>query len=245
MQKTSKLFETSIIQHRHSGRAAALSTQESAVPSVALVDNRLLSRECVAHTLKVKFDERLDIRAYATFEELMTCDPDSVDIIVFYIHEDCETAVRAILEQVKDAAFRLLVITDESVSELASFVREALRGGVSGFISTTQTGAATLHSAIDFVLSGGAFVPPELFFDGQRGTARGAARPEPSRGLTRRQDEVLTKLKEGKPNKIIAFELGMSESTVKVHLHNIMRKLGVTNRTQAVALSQAQGLSAT
>jgi DNA-binding NarL/FixJ family response regulator len=45
---------------------------------------------------------------------------------------------------------------------------------------------------------------------------------------------VLAQLDRGKANKLIAFELGMSESTVKVHVRNIMRKLSATNRTQAV-----------
>jgi DNA-binding NarL/FixJ family response regulator len=52
--------------------------------------------------------------------------------------------------------------------------------------------------------------------------------------LTSRQINVLARLRQGKANKIIAHELQMSESTVKVHVRNIMRKMGATNRTQAV-----------
>ncbi|MCB8878413.1 response regulator transcription factor [Acidisoma silvae] len=52
--------------------------------------------------------------------------------------------------------------------------------------------------------------------------------------LTRRQSEVFACIKQGKPNKTIAYELGMSESTVKVHVRNIMQNLGATNRTHAV-----------
>ena len=51
--------------------------------------------------------------------------------------------------------------------------------------------------------------------------------------LTTRQIAVLSHLQQGKANKIIAHELRMSESTVKVHVRNIMRKMGATNRTQA------------
>jgi DNA-binding NarL/FixJ family response regulator len=57
-------------------------------------------------------------------------------------------------------------------------------------------------------------------------------------GLTRRQAEVFAKLQQGKPNKVIAYELGMSESTVKVHLRSLMRTIGATNRTQAVFMGQ-------
>jgi DNA-binding NarL/FixJ family response regulator len=56
----------------------------------------------------------------------------------------------------------------------------------------------------------------------------------PSKGiLTIREEEVLKSLRAGRQNKIIAYELGISESTVKVHLRNIMKKLKVSNRTQA------------
>ena len=51
--------------------------------------------------------------------------------------------------------------------------------------------------------------------------------------LTPRQSEVLERLGEGKPNKVIARDLNMTEATVKVHVRQIMRKFGVTNRTQA------------
>ncbi len=52
--------------------------------------------------------------------------------------------------------------------------------------------------------------------------------------LTPRQLEVLDRLRQGKPNKLIARDLNMTEATVKVHVRQIMRKLGATNRTQAV-----------
>jgi DNA-binding NarL/FixJ family response regulator len=55
---------------------------------------------------------------------------------------------------------------------------------------------------------------------------------EPHR-LTHRETEVLALVRQGKANKTIAYELGMSGSTVKVHVRHIMRKMGATNRTQA------------
>ena len=50
--------------------------------------------------------------------------------------------------------------------------------------------------------------------------------------LTPRQAEVLALLRQGKPNKVIAYELSMCEGTVKVHVRNIMRRFKATNRTQ-------------
>ena len=53
------------------------------------------------------------------------------------------------------------------------------------------------------------------------------------RGLTTRQQEVLERLRQGESNKLIGRQLKLRESTVKVHIRQIMRKLGATNRTQA------------
>ncbi len=58
---------------------------------------------------------------------------------------------------------------------------------------------------------------------------------EPSDPLTERERQILSRLREGNPNKITAFELGVSEATVKFHLRNIYRKLNARNRTQALA----------
>ena len=58
--------------------------------------------------------------------------------------------------------------------------------------------------------------------------------------MTDRQHLVLEALREGKPNKAIAFELKIHESTVKVHVRNIMKKLGARNRTQVAYLASTQ-----
>ena len=86
-------------------------------------------------------------------------------------------------------------------------------------------------SALAMVAAGGTFVPREvLFFEA---AVKPSATQEPRRAgrLTAREQEVLQLLKQGKPNKLIAYELHLSESTVKVHIRNTMRKVGSTNRT--------------
>jgi len=62
----------------------------------------------------------------------------------------------------------------------------------------------------------------------------GSVRTPADVGLTERQSEVLALLIQGKPNKLICRELGLAESTVKVHVTAILRALGVANRTLAV-----------
>jgi DNA-binding NarL/FixJ family response regulator len=93
-------------------------------------------------------------------------------------------------------------------------------------------------AAIRFVKAGGTFAPLDQLLTNR--PDRGPAPPEitPRNSLTSRQMAVLSLLQQGKANKIIAYELAMSESTVKVHVRNIMRKMGATNRTQVAYKAQ-------
>jgi len=138
----------------------------------------------------------------------------------------------------------LIVLADR---EEAGAALDAFRIGVRGYIPTT-VGLSVALEAIRLVGAGGTFIPTSFL---QRMMLEQSSSPEPQMagaerpsceddrlsGLTPRQLAVLKCLREGKANKIIAYELGMRESTVKVHVRNILKKLGATNRTQAVYLT--------
>lgn len=84
------------------------------------------------------------------------------------------------------------------------------------------------------VLSGGCFVPSDLLQQGAVPEDADAPRTDHLQELlTPRECEVLGLVAEGKRNKTIAYELGLSEHTVKLHLHHVITKIIVTNRTQA------------
>jgi DNA-binding NarL/FixJ family response regulator len=68
------------------------------------------------------------------------------------------------------------------------------------------------------------------------------AAPDPLAGLSPREREVFGLLLEGLPNKLIARQLGISEKTVKSHLTNVFRALGVTDRVQAVLWAERHGV---
>jgi DNA-binding NarL/FixJ family response regulator len=112
-------------------------------------------------------------------------------------------------------------------------VAGALRAGARGYLPTTLDRAAATE-AIRFVLAGGTFVPAGVIAEGAPGT--GAARTAPR--LSPRELEVAGRLREGKPNKVIARELSISESTVKVFVRRILAKLGAANRTEAAFLAE-------
>lgn len=113
--------------------------------------------------------------------------------------------------------------------------RTILRSGAKGFLPV-NLGLKVLVAALERVRGGGTFVPLALSHPDSAETA--SREPGlPWQALTRRQRDVLALISEGKSNKLIADALGMSESTVKAHVKQIIRRLHVTNRTQAALLA--------
>ncbi len=119
-----------------------------------------------------------------------------------------------------------------SGSEDPALMRALLMLGVQGFIPKAYSPDVML-SAVRLVLSGGVYVPPMLLLE------PAASLEERLRKLlTERQIDVLRSLSQGKPNKVIARDLGISEGTVKIHLAAIFRALNVRNRVEAVVASR-------
>lgn len=144
-----------------------------------------------------------------------------------------------------------------SGSEDPHLVHKTLERGVSGFIPKISD-HDTMIKALDLVLSGGIYIPPEISnipvsADDTVGTnpwdhplsqraLSSNARAVLSK-LTRRQQQVLRLLVKGKTNKDISRDLKVSENTIKVHVTAILKVLQVANRTQALLVAQKLGLS--
>lgn len=118
---------------------------------------------------------------------------------------------------------------------------ELLREGIKGYIPATLSPLVTIE-ALRLVCAGETFIPSELLRyttdESHYGTPASDVDCVLPRDLTARQIAVLRLLRRGKPNKIIAAELDISESTVKVYVRQIMKKLGAINRTHACYLLQ-------
>lgn len=117
-----------------------------------------------------------------------------------------------------------------SASEDAPVVRHALGLGAAGFIPKSSS-LPQMVEAITAILAGDSWAPdvPEADDDLAGRVA----------SLTPSQLRILEGLKAGRLNKQIAFDLGVSEATIKAHLTSVFRKLGVHNRTQAVILAKS------
>ena len=152
-------------------------------------------------------------------------------------------ATRRILETYGDEAPRVLVLTTYDNDE---YVVEALRAGASGFL-LKDTPAEDLVDAVRVVHRGEAVVAPSVTkrlldrFAKHLPTTRAeapAAHPE----LTEREDDVFRLLARGLSNAEIAATLVVSETTVKTHVSNLLTKLGLRDRVQAVVYAYENGL---
>jgi DNA-binding NarL/FixJ family response regulator len=119
-----------------------------------------------------------------------------------------------------------------SANDDPAVIRRCMDFGASGFIPKTL-GIEPIRDAIARVLNGGVWTPPDVDLNATA-DAETAALMARLTALTPQQVRVLMMLSEGLLNKQIAYELGVSEATVKAHVSAILQKLGVESRTQAV-----------
>jgi DNA-binding NarL/FixJ family response regulator len=220
--------------HRRSRPASV----RKAVISMGVIDEKSVTRECITRCLQA-LDERLDIVAFATCDDCLR-HMESHDLVLYHVHEDMSTWN---VNSQKLIAFKKLlnivpVIVLSDIESPDSLI-EMFENGARGFIPTDNTTLEQIIEIIGLVKVGGIFVPlSSLSSRGTKGQGV-TARPVSSDQFTRSELAVLDRLKLGKANKIIAHELGLSESTVKVHIGRIMKKLKATNRTQVVCRAYA------
>jgi two-component system, NarL family, response regulator LiaR len=130
---------------------------------------------------------------------------------------------------------------------LTSFLEDerllpAIEAGASGYL-LKDAAPSELARAIRAAHAGEAVIDPTVAARLVRALSdRTAPQPDRTTALTKRELEVLALIGQGRSNKRIAFELGISEKTVKAHVGHVLAKLGVSDRTQAALLAVRQGL---
>ena len=144
---------------------------------------------------------------------------------------DGPEATRRIRELSPDA--RILVLTTYATDE---FIFKALRAGAQGYL-LKDASANELLGAIHSVHDGQTLLAPAVAARLVMGVSAGG-----QESLTPRELEVLTLIGQGRSNGEIAAMLAIAPRTAKVHVQNILSKLGATNRTEAVSLAVKQRL---
>ena len=204
---------------------------------ILIADDHALFREGMRHVLAQLQREVVVIEAgnYAEVLNQATAH-DDIGLVLLDLNmpdKDGFAALDNLSQQ-----YPALPIVVLSASENRADMQRALDRGAMGFIQKSAT-APVMLSALRLVLSGGIYVPPALV-RGDDATSERTAGGD--LGLTPRQLDVLARVIEGEPNKVIAAELGLSEATVKAHVSATFKALGVTNRTQAVRAVERLGI---
>lgn len=143
-------------------------------------------------------------------------------------------ALHILRERADGAAIMVLSGTEDM-----ELVRACIEAGAMGFVHKSAD-SRTMLAAVRQVLGGVAYLPPT--FEPGAPVPGAAAAAVDTVELTPRQREVLARLIKGKPNKAIARELGINETTVKSHVTGVLQALGVSNRTEAVYAVRKLGI---
>lgn len=124
-----------------------------------------------------------------------------------------------------------------SAHEEAEIIRNCLAYNASGYIIKSSS-PAQIKEAINTILKGDIYIPPNIIIDDNDGTSAGPSASEKINSLTPSQLKVLIEMGKGKLNKQIAYDLNITEATVKAHITSVFKKLQINNRTQAVLFAQ-------
>jgi DNA-binding NarL/FixJ family response regulator len=205
---------------------------------IAIIDERVLFRDCLARCLKLAND--YEIATFSSVDDFIGASTSFATAIVILAMPRSAGAEEGGVDN--DRMRRLwgqtptiLMSNNESTEDILA----ALDYGVRGILPADVTFDIAIE-AIRLVQAGGTFVPRSVLMQ----TRNAPKCMEPYGGVfTSREVAIVDGLRKGKSNKTIAFDLSISESTVKVHLRNIMNKLRATNRTQVAMLTNRDDAS--
>lgn len=190
--------------------------------AILIVDDHPLFREAIETVLEgLSGDLTLDhaISLAATMKRL--AGPQRYDLVMLDLDlSDC-SALEGLAEIRANYPNQAIVVV--SATETRSVMERCLTFGARGFIPKSSP-ISDIREAISVILEGERWLPRSANLEIEK----------PALPLTPTQTRILNGVMHGKLNKQIAFDIGITEATVKAHMTDIFRRLGVSNRTQAV-----------
>lgn len=203
---------------------------------VVLIEKRTLVRDCLTQCLQQQCDG--SVVAHPTVERWFESgDTRPVSLVILSTSSKhgeggCDEELSA-LSQLPSGVPVTVLSDAESLDEIV----DALDQGARGYIPTSLSLKVAIE-AIRLVSAGGIYVPASSLMAAKRTPEESSNSQRYFNGIfTARQAAVVEALRRGKANKIIAYELNMCESTVKVHVRTIMKKLKAKNRTEVAFLA--------
>ncbi len=208
-----------------------MTTSTSEPIRIMIVDDHTMVRRGLATILKVFDDLQLVGEAESGESAIQLCSEVLPDVILMDMSlpgMDGATATRAIRKKLPQT--QIIVLTSFKAGNL---IKQALEAGAIGYL-LKDVSADDLAQAIRSAHAGHATLSPEA---AQSLVETANLPPPPGLDLTEREREVLALMIEGLNNTQIAGRLTVSPSTIKSHVSNILSKLGVASRTEAVTLA--------
>lgn len=200
--------------------------------SVVIIEARALIRECLALSLQEKLElPVLTFPSVRNWSEDPACSSACV-IILSGVDRKVDAEQTALLRELSSWE-RNVPIVVFSDNENRNSIAASLRCGAKGYVPS-DTPLEVAARAIKLVLVGGVFVPANVLAESHHQETAPPVSAASKLDFTSRENDVVRALLKGKSNKVIAYDLNLSESSVKVHIRNVMRKLQVRNRTEAV-----------
>ncbi|MBL4908897.1 MAG: response regulator transcription factor [Alteromonadaceae bacterium] len=201
---------------------------------VIIADDHPLFRQALLETLKSKLAQTkwLEAETVNELNTLLSSDSDA-DLLLLDLNIPGAHGFNTLVHVRKH--FPQIPVVIVSAYEDNDTINNAMNYGASGFVPKS-TPVETIFEAIRQVLQGGVWTPASLNDSNQESKSDMADRIS---SLTQQQYKILMMFAQGMLNKQIAYDLSVSEATIKAHATAIFRKLNVRNRTQAViALGQ-------
>lgn len=198
---------------------------------VMLVDDHTMVRKGLATFLNVFDDLQLVGEAENGAGAIKLCGEVLPDVVLMdMVMPDMDGAAATKMIRQKYPHIQILVLTSFKEGEL---IKNALEAGAIGYL-LKDVSAADLARAIRAAYAGRVTLSPEA---AQSLVETTNLPPAPGLDLTEREREVLSLMVDGLSNMQISVKLGVSSSTIKSHVSNVLSKLGVTSRTEAVSLA--------
>ena len=202
---------------------------------VLIADDHGIVRDGLAGVIAAQPDLEVVATAENGAEAVDACRSAEPDVVLMDLEMPVLDGIEA-TRNIRAAHPETAVLVLTSFAD-ARRITAALDAGAAGYL-LKDASADDVVRGIRSAAEGGAPLDPQA----ARLLLEARDAPDPLAGISPREREVFALLLDGLPNKLIAQRLGISEKTVKTHLTNIFRQIGVTDRVQAVLWAERQGL---
>ena len=202
---------------------------------ILIADEHALFRDTAARFIADTYLESIVLQVASFSQTLKILEKEqNIDLVII----DADMLYPHILQNIEklqnlsNAPRIVLISACEDIDQISKIIKT----GISGYIPR-QTDLSLFKEAVLSIIRGETYIPKAL-----QDIKTDCPDKFTTKKLTNRQSQVLDLIAQGKSNKQIAYEMGVSEATVKLHINALLRSLKVTNRTQAVITAQKIGL---